>query len=316
MQFYPWTTDFGNFRRQMGKRNCPPHLEFTVKRTEELEKSGVVPFRLLLESNWIDDGCPYYRIHPGLVTSLSRVNLKKIPANLIAVPEPFEAVHISLAKDHKELTLVEDVSHEQDHGGTLPAGSVVRGILMGKIDLVQRRVLFCLDFGHYDEHHQPTYVVFMVNLDDEGDLQSAVDSTLQAYRSDNYRLICANALRLAVTIGFMSNSKSELIEPDVLSKLRDNYRQGDETMKDVIVRKSHQRGKIGFNVGNDLMFPGAMPKGGSHGSDVTGNELKFQHIRGGHAHAVRYGPQKSLIKIMWFKPTQVRPDLLFKPEDQ
>lgn len=319
MKFYPWLTDYGNFRRQIGKKNCPTNLEFTVKRAEELEQSGVVPFRLLLESNWVDDGYPYYRIHPGLVSSLSRVNLKKIPANLVAVPEPFEAVHISLAKDHKELTLAEDVSHEQDvthHGRTLPAGSVVRGILMGKIDPVQGRVLFCLDFGHYDEHNQPTYVVFMVNLDDKGDLQSAVDSTLQDYRSDDYRMVCANALRLAVTIGFMSNSKSDLIEPDVLNKLRNNYLQGDETTRDLIVRKSHQRGKVGFNVGNDLMFLGAMPKGSHHGSDETGNELKFQHIRGGHAHAVRYGPRRSLIKIMWFKPTQVRPDLPFKSEDQ
>jgi hypothetical protein len=316
MQFFPWVTDYDNFRSQKGKRNCPSNLEFTVKRAHELEESKVVPFRLLLESNWIDDGRPYYRIHPGLVSNLSRVNLTKIPANLVVVPEPFEAVHISLAQNHKELTLVEDVAHEPNvtHKGTLPAGSVVRGIMMGKIAPVHRRVLFCLDFGHYNENHQPTYVVFMVSLDDKGDLQSAVDGTLQTYRSDDYRMVCANALRLAVTIGFMSNSKSELIEPDVLSKLRDSYRQGGEAQRQNIVRKSRRRGKVGFNVGNDLMFLGEMSKGSSSGSTETGRELQWQHIRGGHFHAVRYGEQRKLVKIMWFQPTQVRPDKSFKPE--
>ena len=314
MQFKKWITDYDHFHKKMGRNKRSNRLSvkaFTVKRGEEYEDYGVGNFRLIMEADWMESGRPYYNVHPCIMTTLSRINLSKIPARLVVVPEPFKVVHIALAKDHPELMLNQGIQNK-DGEFNLPKGSSVSGILMFKMH--ENLIVFCLDFDVYDCYGQPVYVIFLLRTDTQENLQQSIERC--AHGEDDYRKVCANALRLAATIGFMANSKSDLIEPDVLSKMKENYRQGDEAQRENIVRKSRQRGKIGFNVGNDLMFLGSQPMTGGASGTGEGRELQYQHIRGGHAHAVRYGPKKSLVKIMWFKPTQVRADLPFREEEK
>lgn len=127
--------------------------------------------------------------------------------------------------------------------------------------------------------------------------------------------VACNALRIAVTIGFLANSNSDLVEYDVLAKFRNDFEKGTPERRAQIIEKSKKRGKNGYNVGNDLMFLGSRGFQNRPASELTGRELEYAHIRDGHPHAVRYGKGKELVKIMWFQPTVVRPDLPFKQEE-
>lgn len=155
-------------------------------------------------------------------------------------------------------------------------------------------------------------------------IQNAVASVPEKekilYESMGDRL--PNLLRVLVSSGFMANSPEDgLVIPDVLSADRAAYaqavRRGDQNSAKTIVERAQRRGKIGYNVGTNEMFAGESEynPADSH-DDSTGRELGFSHIRGGHPHAVRYGEGKSKIKIKWFRPTRVRPDLPFKTEDK
>ena len=134
-------------------------------------------------------------------------------------------------------------------------------------------------------------------------------------KSGAYHTLVANCCKLAVTIGFMANSKSELIEPDILGRDRQRYATGDDAVKAQCADRAKRRGKFGWNVGNDLMFLGEQDSQ-HHAAEGERGELNYSHLRGGHPHAVRYGKGKKKVKIMWFRPTRVRADLPFKPGDE
>jgi hypothetical protein len=323
VKFYPWVTDYENYCRQVGKIE---ERMFFVQRLSELRRYGMAPYRLVMEHNWFQDGKPYYNVHPRLVSKLVRVNLEKVPSHLIVTPEPFVTVHVALSEDHPEFTLQETLhcDNQQAWAQAVPSGACLQGILMTDMKRApgqgQDQLCFCLDFGVRTRDGHASYIVFAIERDCTRSLAEAIDDTLKDGRSESYKEVCKNALRLAVTIGFMANSRADLIEPDVLSKLRAAYadacRRGDDGRKQSIENKSRRKGKVGFNVGNDLMFLGARPVRSGSGGGGEGRELQWQHLRDGHPRAVRYGEGKRLVKIMWIQPTQVRPDLPFKPEDK
>lgn len=324
MQFHSWQPDYDLFRKTVD-HSIGLH-EFTRKRVEEFKRWDLPPWRVIVEHIWITTGRPYYNVHPKLVSKLARVNLHKIPAHLIQLPHEYPVVSIQLAEPSDDLTLEESIPMDFSPFAKLPPmpkGASIKAILLCDIRAVKSdypakdspAVMLILDFGIYQEG-QPSYVIFAIPVDQGLTLQDAIDGvTKDNRRPSTYHEVCSNALRLATTIGFLANSKSDLIEYDVLSKFRDEFRAANNTRREHIIRKSRQRGKIGWNVGNDLMFLGALPRQKRSDSQETGRELEYAHIREGHAHAVRYGTGHNLVKIMWFVPTVVRPDRPFKIEE-
>lgn len=126
-----------------------------------------------------------------------------------------------------------------------------------------------------------------------------------------------NLLRVIISSGFLANCPEDgLVVPDVLGSDRQSYREaekrGDQNAMSIIAERAKRRGKFGFNIGTSEMFAGESEPVESKSSEETGRQLSFSHIRGGHPHAVRYGEGKGKVKIKWFRPTRVRPDLPFK----
>lgn len=325
MQFYNWRTDYDGYRAWSERNKQKPKTlrSFYEERLEQFIRYKMPPWRLNAETAWIPAGRPYYNIHPKLVSKLTRINLEKIPANLIELPNRLPAVNIRFAQQHPELTIHEGLhtANMLNQSQEVPAGSFAHSLLFAdmRADGVDQ-VYFIIDFDIYQQfagydHKQPCYGVFPLHLDGNKSVAEAVEETARSSigSGPDYVAVAANCLRLAITIGFMANSSSELIEPDVLSKLRNDFDLGDEGRRNMIVEKSRRKGKIGWNVGNDLMFLGHQPVRGGHSSEQTGRELDWAHIREGHPRAVRYGPKHQLVKIMWIRPTVVRPDLPFKP---
>jgi len=96
-----------------------------------------------------------------------------------------------------------------------------------------------------------------------------------------------------------------LLDPDLLARDRD--RTTDTESKVRATARAHRRGKKGWIVGGrETRLPRS--GGGGQGGGTRG-ELTKSHLRCGHFHAVRCGKGRSEIKVMWFPPTVVRPDL-------
>lgn len=129
-----------------------------------------------------------------------------------------------------------------------------------------------------------------------------------------------NLFRIIISVGFLANAPEDgLIVLDILNKDKAAYetalKTGDQDRIRVIEERARRRGHNGWNVGTNEIFVGELPLlGGGKTSENGGNELRWSHIRGGHPHAVRFGPGKRKVKIKWFRPTRVRRDLPFKAD--
>ena len=126
-----------------------------------------------------------------------------------------------------------------------------------------------------------------------------------------------NLLRVIISSGFLANCPEDgLVVPDVLSNDRQAYqdakKRNDQNAMNTIAERAKRRGKFGYNIGTSEMFVAEAEAAKVGRETDTGKELSYSHIRGGHPHAVRYGEGKSKVKIKWFRPTRVRPDLPFK----
>lgn len=126
-----------------------------------------------------------------------------------------------------------------------------------------------------------------------------------------------NLLKVIISSGFLANSPEDgLVVPDILNADKEAYRKAvasqDQSSIDAICSRAIRRGKKGFNIGTNEMFIEDYENSQQQKQHGDGKELEFSHIRGGHPHAVRYGEGKSKVKIKWFRPVRVRPDLPFK----
>jgi hypothetical protein len=314
MQFFNWMTDWKLYCQQVEKRERMDHEEFIHKRKEQLRlRSKVSNRRLIAEIEWEKLGFPYYNIHPRMVSKLCKSDLTKIPSNMLKMPHGFSVAHIRFCQQHPEFTVSKEHRSEA-YGLSLPAGSFLHGILMMKGD--DGVVSFIMDFNLTDENRQPTYSIFGILPEEKHSMQECIDlaSASSSQPMGPYYQMIANTMRLAVTIGFLSDNPT-ICEADVLNADRSKFIEADDPQREVIAARARRRGKYGFNVGTDLMFIGERPKGERRTSAATGRELEYAHIRGGHPHAVRFGEAKKLVKIMWYVPVTVRDDLPFKKED-
>ncbi len=359
MQFYPWFTAYDEYKAscKANRRQKLDSIEtFNFKRKRDLEEYALRGFprssvdvqqdRLLIEEKWRQSGSPYYNVHPSLVEKFCHVNLSKIPAKLVEMPNEYRAVVIKFGQQHDELTL---------HGCSalgVPEGSYIKSVLMTRGFNALRHCevregftesLYCLlNFnstpGGLGEPNQ--LIVLPVWFRGNDSLEAALknfianrnslpnclplpstamdllraDANDNRQNKDNIDTVDLSVLKIIVTIGFLANSNDQLIEPDVLSKLRNAYTNGTKQARKDIAAKSRRKGKLGYNVGNDMMFLGAKPFQKRENYDSSDKELEYAHIRGGHPHAVRYGKGHEKVKIMWFRPLTVRADLPFKPD--
>lgn len=314
MNFYPWVTDWQLYKKIIGK-NALPYDEYFIDRKNQQESAGVPAHRLIAERMWSEDGSPYYNVHPKMVSSLCKVDMKKIPSNLIRMPHGLNAVNIRFSQKHDEFTLHDkeltnprlNQQFQDATKGMILSGSHVHGILMVNLN---KSVLFIVDFNIYTGHNQPVYTIYAIAPNENDTLEDAINKAKGSDRSKSYNDVIDNVMRLCVSIGFLSDNPV-ICEPDVLSKDRSAFESGDDKRRKVIIERAKRRGKIGYNVGTDIMFVEPRDKK-SIFSDATGREIKYAHIRSGHPHLVRYGKEKKLVKMMWYVPTVVRPDKPFK----
>jgi len=318
MKFFEWTTDYDCCKYQTPDGSKIEYEEFFESRSDQLRESNSPLFRTYDEDVWIREGKPYYNIHPKLVKSLCKVDMSKIPTKLIKMPGDLNSVNIRLAQKHDEFVLHDTIGLDIDNTNSnskLLAGSYVHGILMtmNKVegDENKKEISFLVDFGLYtDNHRQPIYLCFGFSIMDKKSLKDSIFDAVKN-RPESYYNVLGNVARLCVSVGFLSNNPT-VCEPDVLSKDRPEFNRSDDERREFLANRARRRGKVGFNIGSDLMFMGESSSVSRKTGESTGRELEYSHIRGGHPHLVRYGKGKNLIKMMWYLPQHVRPDKPFK----
>jgi len=309
MLFTPWQTDHDEYKHSTGDRKMPIEV-FTKERGQD---------RTVIELEWHQARRPYYNVHPALVSKLCEVNLDAIPSDLMEIPDNLPVVNIRLADNHPDFAFREDMFCEGNdwEQGHFAKGSAVTSILMSAAYNNAGSVKgysFLLN-GSTPTSDGRSSILVLFALKAEGlTVEEVFAQTIRMYKktSPDSRRILRNVLRLCVTVGFLRNGDDELITPDVLSKDRQRHATGNEHDRQTIEDRARRRGKLGWNVGNDAMFLPDSPAPGGHTPISKGGELSHAHLRKGHFHAVRFGPGRSKVKLMWFRPTTVRPDKPFK----
>lgn len=326
MNFNRWNTDWDDFRQGRSISGISEE-DFWQQRKEQVDRLGGSP-KNEAERLWIEDGKPYYNVHPKLVDKFCKVNLSKVPTHLVEVPHDFQAVNIRLACQHPQFTISKNLRMPKNPWNTpaIKKGDYVHSFLMVKTNDYIRRAMhlpyikgliaFLLDFNVVADRIRTIVGVPLLWQSQEDSLEDSINACRvfgDMGNDEPYCEVASSCAKLAVTVGFLANSRDDLIEYDVLSKDRERYQQSeDEAFRKKCEEKACRRGKVGWNVGNDLMFLGDSEDRSFPSKEKNGLELQWSHIRQGHPHAVRYGPNKRLVKIMWFRPTRVRADLPFK----
>ena len=311
--FTPWQTfldESGHLYPQEKKLPLVERVKLERKRIErwpfrheEVRQKRFI--RLQMETDWDKNNRPYYNIHPHLVDSLSKCSLDSIPAKQLEMPGDFLAVNIRFAEKHPALQML----------GALV--SITPSKLAVFADLGERQKLT-------ETFNANLVVSLVVDILPDESIVDIFNRVQVMPTPENHPLsrinvpeCLLNFFRLAVAMGFLANNDEDrLCRADVLSKdlraFEDALARNDKDKENIIIERARRRGKIGWNVGTDEMFVGELPVTSAGHTGTGERELSWSHLRTGHPHAVRFGEGKRMVKIKWFRPTRVRPDLPFK----
>ena len=268
-------------------------------------------------------------MHPRIVPYLCRCNLDKIPSTYLEVPGGFDAVDIRFSEPHGDLIVegneyVRNVLLAKAVSPRLGKAQFQAFLTDGKrchlLDGPCEYLSLHVDLGKRGYCHGVEFIEdspITIRLDWEKSLEQAFAefedvSPEGITKSTRHREVIKNCLRIIATIGFMANTPEDnFVEYDVLSKDRQKFADGDAETRSRIIDRAHRRGKHGWNVGTNEMFLGAVPRWSSDGFVGHRREHSHAHIRAGHFHAVRCGEGRRNVKVKWYRPTVVRPDLRF-----
>ena len=335
MPYQELATEYYQYKRHHGK-NALSHSDFYKWRTKLIaekamtDKDGAAYYKHRGEANWYKTGCPYYNIHPNMIAKLCTANLSKIPSNLFKIPHGLETVHIKFKDPYKELACI----LPPNYNDTVYLSSIVVSDYVMKSDGTKRAV-FILHFYNPLISKPIDIVTFVVRLNEHASLEDAIQHTLNKISpssfventmdqeevekhigtlKESFKPLLKNVLKLSCTIGFLADNTS-ICEPDVLNSDKHLVENASPEEREALHQKARDKRKYGWNIGTDRMFLGPQPFQLANKSQaLDGRELEYAHIRAGHPHAVRYGKGRELVKIMWFVPLTVRPDLPFKIE--
>ena len=295
---------------------------------------SIMASRCYAEKAWYKVGCPYYNIHPNFISKLCNCNLSKIPASLFKMPHELESIHVRFKDFHSEFAysssktnnlrwatsiLVYEIPENEYSKRTI---SISLDMLMNQNDIGKSLNIYELRTQKKDDR---SLCIFNIVLEKNQSLQDAIkiaiskqcDKKGMSLPSDSkYEIFIKNVLSLCSTIGFLSDNPT-ICEPDILAADRHLIEKSNPQELEALHQKAKNKRKYGWNIGTDRMFVGPQPFQLANKSQAAeGKEREYAHIRAGHPHAVRYGKGKELVKIMWFVPLTVRPDLPFKIEQQ
>jgi hypothetical protein len=303
MQFVPWKTHFDTVRQQFDtKLDLAAYLKrLSMFSVEDRKKHRSVLGKdwspkntdifLAAELAYIKRGRPYYNFHRSMVEPAARIKLDKIPVSMVDVPRDFQTVNLRFPDDMDYVSLLATKSVDDDN--------IIIFFVRSRTDAADTVILFSMDCSTTESVEEALVAVVR-----DGYTDRPLDVPLR------------ELLRCYVVTQFLADCPDEnLIEYDILSKHRSEWVHATPERKLEIIELARQKGKKGWNIGVSSVLLADAPRLSAPKGEVQdpSGELRHSHIRTGHLHCVRCGKNKGDVKIMWYRPTVVRPDLPFKP---
>ena len=299
MEFYEFPSSYDCGRRQ-GFSGSPRDFFRYAEQQMHRQKMGsqqrtVELNRIRAEEAWIQLGCPYFKIWPGVLPLLANVGLDVPPTYLRM---PFPAFVLRLPRNDSFLRIDENYQ--------------VRTIMVvdGESADSQRVVMLWMDIGERGPNNWPqlhwSRLICRPNQTIEEAFGGKAMPNLPGISvPDSVKSIC---LRLAVSVGFLSTGMDRLLEPDVLSKDFAAYvaakRSNDEDRIIAIEKRATRRGKKGWHVGKHERLRSLTSRSASHTECSTSRgALTHQHQRRAHFRLLASG------KVIFVRQATVRPDL-------
>lgn len=292
MFFHEYMTCYTRLGGSKLRRTPTEFYQDVIEEAKKLGQEKEVSAQVGNEAAWIADGKPYYRVYPEWVAMLMNSKMD-IPSEVFKMPHRAFAVYLPKMEMLKF----------QFRDRTLELRSLLCAVHL----TADRGLNLCMAIVIDDSERDRSVVIFDAK---HGKTMRELHDEVPCDNSTS-RDLCRCAVKLATSVAMLATSAHRSIECEVLAALRERYREStDQVERDRIVEKSKRRGVYGWSVGRDLKLFTVSPRGQS---DESGNELSYQHIRGGHWHTVRYGVGRNRTRVQFFEPTIVRPDLPPKP---
>jgi len=284
----------------------PTIYQYVARRRHDVKKAGPVAFYQYMrsqlpdetaknhtaaEQNWYADKRPYYNVYPRVIEAFLRLDLTKVPVTSVSFP--MDALALRLP----EKSRVGQFSYQD-------SSYWLRSILVTKFDSIDPQSRKLLP-------GEKTYLIFFdvgekgylgdnlsVEVDDKSPIVTwrrfpiiageTIEDCLQRSDKDHPSAstgvpipkdIVGKVLQLVSACGLLEKDSDVLI-PDILKQDR---RRFDPRNPDVhLIERAHKRGKVGWNVGEDLERGEVSP-----------------HFRAAHAALYHIGPgrKKTVIRF-------------------
>ena len=181
------------------------------------------------QRQWLMDRRPYYSVYPGIIPMLLGLDLSKVPSKTIC--SPLRSLCIRLPKARLP---------------SLLAGTRLNTIMVGTVD--GRHLYFEFDCGDVAHSGRQFTQFFMWPREDGTDVETAIEKSF-AGGASNYSLGFATAVARLVCGICLLGKDPDLIQPEPLSKEREEF---EKTKDPAMIKKAHQRGKVGWSVGRTI----------------------------------------------------------------
>ncbi len=340
MEFYEFRTQWEHFRKQPWCREQYPTLDalydslsvmgIRAMTEEAMKGSSVLHNQAMAERAWYKQNRPYYKLYHDMIHLLSRTNID-VPCQFLRTPFPAFTIRLPvnhgidfLTVEGRELQsmLVDETPDELEFDF--------------KVGLMRstghRNIVVWMDFGeteadfpkeNVDLGGMPIIVYNRLSIREDCSIESSLaENNLEG--TDGR--ICDEGIgittkttdicfRIAAAVCFLATGADKIIEPDVLTKdfrkYLDAKGQGDAEKQERLSAKAKRRGKFGWTVGREILFP-SVARGGCS-TDSGDRELSFSHQRSAHFHTYWSGPGKNKATIKFIRQLTVRPDLPVPP---
>lgn len=296
MTFHQYKTIFDSTPSRQRSSQSPNHFYATalasasiVARDSAYKKTEAI---FHTECRWLEAHKPYYKLWPGYAAMLARTSLA-IPTEVLRLPHPTFGVFLPDDTGMFRFTF---------QGRPMELRSML--VASGTYDGDGQGVLFCL----MDDGQASRSFLSLRMLPDET-IDQRLKVACEDGRTDTSVPMTKTALRLAVAVALLATSVHRCVEHDVIRMLRERYDAAeDDDTREMLAAKSRRRGVNGWRIGRGRCLSLVTHHMGCD-DEAAGRSLRYQHVRGGHFHTVRHGPRKTLMKVMFYEPTIVRPDL-------
>lgn len=252
------------------------------------------------ECNWIKTGRPRYKLHDAYAQMLIDSPMR-VPCEIVNFPHLDFVVSLPVSSD--------SLLRAAWEGDAKPVGSLLIGSCPGGEGVAACWAMMVAAYHIDGEYSGPIGFV-------EGHSGQTVEEALANSSTHSVAVGCEHdfgfMVRLAVGVLLLATSVHRCVQHDVIEALRDRYKHAttDSERKRIEELSERRSGRREWTIGRDLkLYTSAY----NDAPDSDGQQLRYQHIRGGHFHTVAYGTGKRQRKVEWFEPTIVRPDLPLKP---